>query len=81
MKNLTIALTAVLLMTACSKPFLVGKKHHMVVGPNKPNVVKIISLKTDSYDCIDVIYVNKNGDTCSINGLTQPEFKRKFKIK
>ena len=81
MKNLTIALTSVVLMTACSKPFLVGKKHYMVFAPNKPSVVKIISLKTDSYDCIDVIYVNKNGDTCSVNGLTQLEFKRKFKIK
>ena len=81
MKNLTIALTAVVLMTACSKPFLVGKKHYMVVGPNKPSVVKVISITTDKYDYIDVIYVNKNGDTCSINGMTQAQFKRKFKIK
>ena len=81
MKNLILTLTIIILITACSKPFLVGKKHHMVFAPNKPSVVKIISLTTDKYDYIDVIYVNKKGDTCSISGMTQAEFKRKFKLK
>ena len=84
MKKLIFTLTVIILVTACSKPFLVGKNHYMVLGPNKqnkPSLVKVISVTTDPYNYIDVIYVTKNGDTCGISGLTQLEFKQKFKLK